>query len=140
MTAASLNSPAAGMGFHQSCQQPDMIRPVIQAGDVMVGLATVLQEVSTVFNLQFFQRFQTISRKRRADDINPPDAVLCPLLQCLIGIGFDPLLTTKTRLKRTQPLIIRQPQFSGNSAGCGPALVRIGIAHMFVAFRNTMKR
>ena len=74
------SGPATRIFFDQRDHHTDMIRAIIQAGNIVIVLAASFDKGFAVFHIQFFKRLETVCRKRRADDVDTPDAVLSPVL------------------------------------------------------------
>ena len=114
-------------------------RAVVQAGDVLKLLAACVQKGFACFLVDFFQRFQAVTGKAGADQIDTLGASLCHGNQGRLGIGLQPFSFAKARLEGEHILTCIQLQALSQQACRLVRLAVVGVAQVQCAFRHAMK-
>ncbi len=123
-------------------QTAETLRPVrlgVQAIDVIKDLAATGQKRFLAFHGDFFQRFEAIDTEARAGHIDPSHTFFGQLAQGGFGVGLQPLLLAKARLKRHRVISSGQPQALGEQAPGLVALAVVRIAQLERARRHAVK-
>ena len=114
-------------------------RAVIQAINVGKLFAARIDKGVTCFQVDFFQRFQAITGKARANQVHTFQAGCSQRNQRGLGVRLKPFGLAKAGLKSNLVSVLAQLQFFGQQA-CGfVAFAVVGVAQVQRTFRYAMK-
>ncbi len=99
--------------MHQVGDEADVIRPVVQGGEVAVALAAGMEEDLAILLVDLLDRLQAVGREAGADHVELAQPGLRQGRDRLVGVGLQPLLLAEERLEGDLPLLAGELQLLG---------------------------
>src|SRR5262245_5261670 len=140
LAACGLGSgPAAGVLCDESGKESGVCVAGVEGGNVVVELATALQEQRAIANRNFLQRLEAVGCKSRAHDADASLSCARHLHERLIRIGAQPFFASDLRLKAHAPCAGFESEPLRDEPRALEALAVIRIAREQIAAWHSMK-